>query len=295
MCIRDRSRGTRFSRRTHESFRRTEKVLREHPEGDEGRDRPARRRHPGRACEGQGTSRGSAERAEGGAPDVRGGVPSAGNSERPRGSRGTLSGRLGLLSLGLALLASPVPTRPPAPPRRVVALAPSAAEILFALGAAPRVVGVPDFADDLPEAAGKARVGGFAPDLERVVSLAPDLVVVSKDGTDRAAYEKLEALGLTVVVTSGATLVTTTVSPSASSFSYAARSVPSFETTTRSGARETTRSRSGAKPPTRAFPAASGRSSAKSGTPTTRGAAPSANRISAAEGASATTRRASSA
>jgi len=133
-------------------------------------------------------------------------VSQARNFERPRGSRGTLSGRLGLLSLGLALLASPAPTRSPAPPRRVVALAPSAAEILFALGAAPRVVGVPDFADDLPEAAGKARVGGFAPDLERVVSLAPDLVVVSKDGTDRAAYEKLEALGLTVVVTSGTTL-----------------------------------------------------------------------------------------
>jgi iron complex transport system substrate-binding protein len=133
-------------------------------------------------------------------------VSQARNFERPRGSRGTLSGRLGLLSLGLALLASPAPTRSPAPPRRVVALAPSAAEILFALGAAPRVVGVPDFADDLPEAAGKVRVGGFAPDLERVVSLAPDLVVVSKDGTDRAAYEKLEALGLTVVVTSGTTL-----------------------------------------------------------------------------------------
>lgn len=133
-------------------------------------------------------------------------MPQARNFERPRGSRGTLSGRLGLLSLGLALLAFPAPTRSPAPPRRVVALAPSAAEILFALGAAPRVVGVPDFADDLPEAAGKAHVGGFAPDLERVVSLAPDLVVVSKDGTDRAAYEKLEALGLTVVVTSGTTL-----------------------------------------------------------------------------------------
>ena len=133
-------------------------------------------------------------------------MPQARDFERPRRSRGTLSGRLGLISLGLALLASPAPTRPPAPPRRVVALAPSAAEILFALGAAPRVVGVPDFADDLPEAAGKARVGGFAPDLERVVSLAPDLVVVSKDGTDRAAYEKLEALGLTVLVTSGATL-----------------------------------------------------------------------------------------
>ena len=133
-------------------------------------------------------------------------MPQARNFERPRGSRGTLSRVFGLLSLGLALLTSPAPTRSPSPPRRIVALAPSAAEILFALGAAPRVVGVPDFADDLPEAAGKARVGGFAPDLERVVSLAPDLVVVSKDGTDRAAYEKLEALGLTVVVTSGTTL-----------------------------------------------------------------------------------------
>ena len=133
-------------------------------------------------------------------------MPPAGNSERSRGSRGTLSGRLGLLSLGLALLAPPVPTRLPAPPRRIVALAPSAAEILFALGAGPRVVGVPDFAVDLPEAAGKTRVGGFVPDLERVVSLAPDLVVVSKDGTDRAAFEKLEALGLPVVVTAGTTL-----------------------------------------------------------------------------------------
>jgi len=133
-------------------------------------------------------------------------VPQARDCKRPRGSRGTLSGRLGFLSLGLALLASPAPTRSPAPPRRIVALAPSAAEILFALGAAPRVVGVPDFTDDLPEAAGKARVGGFTPDLERVVALAPDLVVVSKDGTDRAAYEKLEALGLTIVVTSGTSL-----------------------------------------------------------------------------------------
>src|ERR1035437_4207271 len=85
--------------------------------------------------------------------------------------------------------------------------------------------------------------------------------------------------------------VTTTGSPKASSFSKAARSVPSFETTTRSGARDTTRSRSGTKPPTRVFPAASGRSTAKSGTTTPRDPAPSANRISAADGASATMRR----
>ncbi|MEO8055367.1 MAG: helical backbone metal receptor [Acidobacteriota bacterium] len=128
-------------------------------------------------------------------------MPEAGRPERPRGSRGILSLRL---LLSAALLAAPVPT--PAPPRRIVALAPSAAEILFALGAAPRVVGVSDFARDLPGSAGKARLGGFAPDLERVVQLAPDLVVVSRDGTDRAAWEKLTSMGLNVLVTGGTTL-----------------------------------------------------------------------------------------
>jgi iron complex transport system substrate-binding protein len=93
-----------------------------------------------------------------------------------------------------------------AAPSRIVALAPSCAEILYALGAAPRVVGVSDFAKDLPESKGKARLGGFAPDLERIESLAPDLVVVSKDGTDLAAVRRLETLGHRIVVTDAASL-----------------------------------------------------------------------------------------
>ena len=128
-------------------------------------------------------------------------MPEAGRAERSRGSRRILIPRS---LLAFALLAASVPT--PAPRRRIVALAPSAAEILFALGAAPRVVGVSDFVRDLPEAAGKTRLGGFAPDLERVVQLAPDLVVVSRDGTDRAAWEKLTSMGLNVLVTGGTTL-----------------------------------------------------------------------------------------
>jgi iron complex transport system substrate-binding protein len=79
-------------------------------------------------------------------------------------------------------------------------------EILVALGAGPRLAGVSDFAADLPGAAGLPTLGGFTPDLERVVALKPDLVVVSRDGTDRASWEKLTALGLPVVVTSGRTL-----------------------------------------------------------------------------------------
>jgi len=93
-----------------------------------------------------------------------------------------------------------------APPRRIVVLAPSAAEIVFALGAADRVVGVSDFAAGLPGAEGKARLGGFVPDLERIAALAPDLAVVSRDGTDRRAAERLAALGIRVVVTDATSL-----------------------------------------------------------------------------------------
>ena len=92
------------------------------------------------------------------------------------------------------------------PPRRVVALAPSAAEIVYALGASDRVVGVSDYAADLPESRGKTRLGGFAPDLETVAALKPDLAVVSRDGTDRRAAERLAAIGVRVVVTDATTL-----------------------------------------------------------------------------------------
>lgn len=68
------------------------------------------------------------------------------------------------------------------------------------------MVGVSDFARDLADAKGKVRLGGFTPDLERVVLLEPDLVVVSRDGTDRSAWEKLTAMGLNVLVTGGTTL-----------------------------------------------------------------------------------------
>lgn len=93
-----------------------------------------------------------------------------------------------------------------ASPRRVVALAPSAAEIAYALGATDLVVGVSDLAADLPASAGKARLGGFSPDLERVAALKPDLALVSRDGTDRRAAERLASLGIRVVVTDAASL-----------------------------------------------------------------------------------------
>jgi len=65
-----------------------------------------------------------------------------------------------------------------APARRIVSLAPHATELLYAAGAGARIVGVLDSSDWPPEARTKPRVGdAHALDLERIVALAPDLVV----------------------------------------------------------------------------------------------------------------------
>jgi len=65
-------------------------------------------------------------------------------------------------------------------PERIISLAPSNTEILFALGLGDRVVGVTEFCD-YPEAAkSKQKVGGYStPDMEKVVSLNPDLVLAA--------------------------------------------------------------------------------------------------------------------
>ena len=69
------------------------------------------------------------------------------------------------------------------PPRRIVTFAPSMTEILFALGLGDRVVGVSGPFDDFPpEAADITAVaggGGIEPNIEKVVSLRPHLVLTA--------------------------------------------------------------------------------------------------------------------
>ncbi|MBN2473646.1 MAG: ABC transporter substrate-binding protein [Pirellulales bacterium] len=63
--------------------------------------------------------------------------------------------------------------------RRIVSMAPSLTETLFALGLGDRVVGVTGFCDYPPAARQKARIGAYLnPNLEAVVALDPDLVVM---------------------------------------------------------------------------------------------------------------------
>jgi len=86
-------------------------------------------------------------------------------------------------------------------PQRVISLAPSNTEILFALGLGDKVVGVTDFCDYPEEAQAIEKVGGMEHNLEKIVALDPDLVLAI--GGSPAQVEKateMEKLGLTVLV-----------------------------------------------------------------------------------------------
>ncbi len=91
--------------------------------------------------------------------------------------------------------------RLPAPARRVVSLAPHLTELLFAVGAGERVVGVVDYSDFPPSAKAISHVGSAARvDLEAVAALQPDLVVGWRSGNSAATLEALRRLGLPVHV-----------------------------------------------------------------------------------------------
>ena len=91
-------------------------------------------------------------------------------------------------------------------PQRIVSLAPSNTEILFAVGLDDRVVGVTEYCN-YPEAAkDKEVIGGFnTVDLERVVALSPDLILATSIHEDEA-LPALENRGLTVFALDPTTL-----------------------------------------------------------------------------------------
>jgi iron complex transport system substrate-binding protein len=71
------------------------------------------------------------------------------------------------------------------PPQRIISLVPALTEMLFAIGAGPRVVAVSSFDSYPPEAATRPRVGALLdPDVERILSLTPDLVAIYASQVD---------------------------------------------------------------------------------------------------------------
>ncbi len=84
-----------------------------------------------------------------------------------------------------------------APPQRLVSLAPSITEVLYALGAEDRLVGVTEFCDRPAAARRKPKVGGMAnPSLEAVIRVRPDLVIVTTNGNPQDFEERLRGLGI---------------------------------------------------------------------------------------------------
>ena len=81
------------------------------------------------------------------------------------------------------------------PPQRIISVIPAVTEMLFALGVGDRVVGVGSFDRHPPEIEKLPRVGALLdPDLERILSLRPDLVAVY--GSQHDLRKQLERAGV---------------------------------------------------------------------------------------------------
>lgn len=83
------------------------------------------------------------------------------------------------------------------PATRVVSLIPAATELLFALGAGPRLVGRSHWCDYPAAAVAVADVGdGIEPSLEAILARKPDLVLLYASGRNTAAARRLRGLGI---------------------------------------------------------------------------------------------------
>src|SRR5437667_2368499 len=108
-----------------------------------------------------------------------------------------------MLAAALAALLAAGPRQHLGPPvpvlvRKVVTLAPSLSEIVLALGAGDRLVGVTRFDDD-PRVAKLQRVGGYDdPEPETVLGLHPDLVLAQPAPENRGPVETLARIGIPV-------------------------------------------------------------------------------------------------
>ena len=90
----------------------------------------------------------------------------------------------------------PVPRRA----ARIVTLAPNVTELVFAIGAGSRIVGTDD-SSDYPAAAKKlTKVGGMQPNVEKIASLKPDLVIASTEGNHPNLEPALKAIKVPLFV-----------------------------------------------------------------------------------------------
>jgi iron complex transport system substrate-binding protein len=84
-------------------------------------------------------------------------------------------------------------------PQRVVVLAPSITEIIYALGQENLLKGVTLYSDFPPAAVSLPKVGSYVQlNLEKIVALKPDLCIAIKDGNPRVVANRLQSLNIPV-------------------------------------------------------------------------------------------------
>src|SRR3954464_1507462 len=95
-----------------------------------------------------------------------------------------------------------------AKPEKIVSLIPSNTEIAFALGLGDEIVGVNDFDNYPEEALEKEKIGGMDFNVEKIISLQPDLVLAhggTAMGSSAAGLQQIRDAGITVLVVNDAT------------------------------------------------------------------------------------------
>ena len=94
-----------------------------------------------------------------------------------------------------------------APATRIISIAPHLTEIAFAAGVGAKLVAVSEYSDYPPAALHLPRVGdGARVDIERILTLKPDLVLAWKSGNQAGDIARLERLGIPVWVSEASRL-----------------------------------------------------------------------------------------
>lgn len=89
---------------------------------------------------------------------------------------------------------------------RIVSLSPAMTEVIFALGADDKLVGVTTFCDYPPQANEKQKVGDFSnPSIERIIALKPDIVIINLPEQSRIK-KQLDQLAMAVFTSSPTSL-----------------------------------------------------------------------------------------
>ncbi len=85
--------------------------------------------------------------------------------------------------------------------RRIISLAPSVTETLFAVGAGPEVVGVSQYCDYPPQARRLPKIGSYiTPNLEAIVALRPALVIGLLTSSNLREIHALQAMGIATLM-----------------------------------------------------------------------------------------------